>query len=225
MFLKPAKTVCNNYLIHAVLLQAVEKFIHINMPILAFVGNNPDMCDDFIMQHISRRDIPFYIANVAEERWMETLVRVGTIPPIPKYMMFINEWEWFQTFKSQDEMVGCLAHELAHIELWGNTDIVIPISRRLADRVEASKSSTRHFHTNDPYNMERLSSNEHATDALAIGRGFGRELSACIKALQRVGQESERCGIPCQEIDEALYARDLVNYRIARKKEVLRGWR
>ncbi len=222
MFLKPATTVCNNALVHGALLQAADKYPHINLPVLAYVGTHPVLCDDFILQHLNRRDIPAYLAARGEELYLDTLVWAGYYPSVPKYVLLINEQKWFSTFKTNDEMVGCFAHELAHMELWGNDDIVIPLSRRLAERVEASKSSPHHFHTDARHGVRMLSENEYVTDALALGRGFGRELSACIKALTRGGRASERCGIPCREIDQFVHARDIVNYRIAGRNEVLR---
>jgi hypothetical protein len=223
MFLKPQKIVCNNAKIRAILERTASKFPHISLPILAFVGNSPIMCDMYITRNIERKHIPAYLANSTEERRMGALVWVGNFPPIPRYVMLINEREWFKTFQTKEEMTGAIAHELAHLELWSNADIDIMISRKLRERVEASKSSGLHFHASDPYNTQQLGSNEYVADALAIGRGFGRELSACLKALRRKGRESDRCGIPYQDIDEFLLARDLVPYRIAKKNEVLRN--
>jgi len=219
MFLKQPKIVCNNSKIRAILEKTAEKFPCINMPVLAFVGVNPTVCDGYIMRNIERRYIPAYLAMSEDEHRMDALVWVGNFPPIPKYVMLINEWEWFRTFRTREEMTGAIAHELAHLELWSNTNIDIQISRKLRDRVEASKSGMRYSHTNDLYNARQLGSNEYVTDALAIGRGFGHELSACVKALRRGGRESARSGIPRQEIDESLLARDIVPYRIISKNE------
>jgi hypothetical protein len=144
---------------------------------------------------------------------------LNTLQPIQKHVLFINSRKWFRIFHSKDEMIGCIAHELAHMELSYDRDIEIQLDRQLAEKAEASKLSARCFNGHN-FTLA-LHCNEYLADALAIGRGFGRELSAQSKAIHQYYGNRMRRGIPYEVVEEHTGTHDLVRYKIARKDEVL----
>jgi hypothetical protein len=219
MFGKPPNLVCNNPEILSILQKVAPKFLKLKSPIIAYIGADIAKCDEYIMSHLNAKDLEAFKEKLYSPHSIDALAMASGPSYMKTNLLLINEKEWLDVFHTEDEKVGCIAHELAHLELRVNTNIKIRISRELSEKVEASKSGTRYFHS---VQLDgRLTSNEYVTDALAIGRGFGHELSDSFKALLNDKRNTVRCGIPCEEIDKYTDSNDKVAYKIARKNETL----
>ncbi|MDR3239324.1 MAG: hypothetical protein LBT44_04510 [Clostridiales bacterium] len=156
---------CNNVEILNILESILPSFPGISKDISAFVAKNQEEADHFFM-HEAGFSRTYILANYSE-------VATGFYDNPQKYVLVIGR-KFFEVFTSESARKGDCAHELAHFELVSGVDIsevYKDFPERIRDTVEAAKSNRSYF-----LGSTSITHNEYITDALAIARGFGREL-------------------------------------------------
>jgi len=188
---------CNNEKIRSIICAILPCFPSISKSILAFVAKDQTEIDDFFLNRAGFGKT--YILSDYSS------IACGFYDNPEKYVLVFSD-NFFNVFKTDAEMIGNCAHELAHFALASGVNIkelVGNFDTEMRNKV-TSAIGDKKYTTSD---SAHIANNEYVTDAVVAGCGFAYELSAAWRAMRAHynGLLSEKLMTP-EELDTFWHA-------------------
>jgi len=166
------KIICNNDRLQHILGSIVSCFPRIKKDILTFVAQNQDEVDDFLVHQADFKK-SYTLSDYSE-------LACGFYDNPDKFVLVFSK-KFFEVFKTDSEMIGCCAHELAHFSIVSG--MTIPeICYYLDVEIQHKVNTVLYDEKYMSGDGDHMANNEYIVDAAAISCGFAHDLSAAWRA-------------------------------------------
>lgn len=182
---------CNNEKLRSTLSSIIPCFPRIKKDIIAFIGSEQTEFDDFFINtaHFKKT---YKLSDYSK-------IACGFYDNPEKYVLVFNE-KFFSVFKTDSEIIGDCAHEMAHFSLASGMtipEVCYYFDSEIQFKVNSTISDDKYM-TGDGHDFEN---NEYLTDATVISCGFAYDLSAAWRAYRKFEGALSAKLIPPEIID------------------------